>query len=192
MKKNLLALLLFFLACTSFAQEIKGNNTDSVKNIDKSIKKNEIKLNLLNSILGFPEINYERILTEESSVGLSVAFSLGERANIFLDNYKFMAVPYYRMFFGKNTSGFFIEGNAAVVTSDIYLSKTTYNSNTGIYTYERIVNNETNIGLGAAVGLKFITKSNYIGEILGGAGRFFGDAYHKVYPRIGVSLGKRF
>ncbi len=149
-------------------------------------KRNELKLNLLNSVLGFPEITYERILTNEASVGLSLAVSLGESNNVFIDNYKFMATPYYRMFFGKKTNGFFIEGNATLINANYFY--TVYTSNSSW----RVDNKEVSFGLGAALGLKFATKNNYIGEILGGAGRFLGDTYREVYPRIGITIGKRF
>jgi len=90
-------------------------------------------------------------------------------------NYIF--TPYYRFFFGKKyAAGFFLEGNAAVFNED-YLNST-----------------ETGFGLGFGLGGKFLTKSNWTGELLIGLGRTLmnSDKTSEAYPRIGISFGKRF
>ena len=49
-----------------------------------------------------------------------------------------------------------------------------------------------NFGLGAAAGAKFLTKNGFVGEIYVGAGRLFGSSDIEVYPRAGITIGKRF
>lgn len=189
MKKLILSGLL--LASTFFVQA--QTKTDSVA-VKKAISTepngdNEIKLNLLMSIAGLPEITYERIIAEDQSAGLAILFGIdGE------NDYNFGVIPYYRIYFGgKKASGFFIEGNTAVITSNYEESNYT-NSSTGYGTYSSVSKTQTNFGLGAAAGAKFLTKSGFIGEAYFGLGRLFGahGFLSDIYPRLGITIGKRF
>ncbi len=143
---------------------------------DFTTKKNEVSLNLPIAIFAsFPEISYERILAEDMGVGLSMAFAL-EEEYLELD---FIATPYARWYFGgsmdsakRYAAGFFIEANGAIFTSDSYKKKTGY-------------------GLGLAVGWKFVTNGNWTGQIFAGAGRNFNKG-KEAYPRLGITIGKRF
>ncbi|WP_156877177.1 DUF3575 domain-containing protein [Salinimicrobium terrae] len=147
--------------------------------------KNELKVNAFYLLLGFPELSYERVLDEESALGLSVAFSVDEVFGI-----DFMAIPYYRVYFGdKPASGFFVEGNAAIYGGDYY--EYSYYED---YYYEETVTNEVGAGLGLAVGAKFMTESGWVFEVFGGAGRNFlsPDEIDPVYPRLGLTVGRRF
>ena len=140
---------------------------------------NEFKVNILYTAIGMPELSYERLISDNSSLGASVAFSLDKKEDM---DWRFSFTPYYRMFFGqKKAAGFFIEANSIVVN---YVD--TYNGSTN--TYET----KTGFGLGAAAGAKFLTKNNLIGEVYGGVGRVFGDNSLGAYPRFGITLGKRF
>jgi hypothetical protein len=40
--------------------------------------------------------------------------------------------------------------------------------------------------------MKFITKNNLLGEVYLGAGRLFGNSQSGAFPRVGITLGKRF
>ncbi|MDR1517214.1 MAG: hypothetical protein LBS52_03800 [Dysgonamonadaceae bacterium] len=125
-------------------------------------KRNELKLNLLPTIFSFhPEISYERILAQELSAGASLGFG-GEWAE-----QTFAFTPYFRWHFGsmynKAASGFFVEANASLFND---------------------------AGIGFAIGHKYVSRNNWVGDLMFGAGRSFdGDG---VYPRIGISIGKRF
>ena len=142
---------------------------------------NEFKVNILYTAIGMPELSYERLISDNSSVGASVAFSLDKKEDMDL---RFSFTPYYRMFFGqKKAAGFFIEANSIIVK---YVDTIYYNESTN--TYET----KTGFGLGAAAGAKFLTKNNLIGEVYGGVGRVFGDNSLGAYPRFGITLGKRF
>lgn len=146
--------------------------------------KNEIKLNGMYLLIGFPELSYERILNDESALGISVNFSIDD---IEID---FMAIPYYRIYFGKKpAAGFFVEGNAAfyVVDNEEY---SFYNG----HSYEVTNDHEIGAGVGLAVGSKFMTESGWVFEVFGGAGRNFlgSDEVSAAYPRFGLTIGKRF
>ncbi len=154
-----------------------GNFLFAQSNANFTPRKNEVSLNLPIAIFAsFPEISYERVMAEDMGIGLSAAFALDED---FIDM-KFMAIPYIRWYFGGSSesaqryaAGFFVEANSAVFSAKEY-EKT-----------------ETGFGLGLAVGWKFVTKGNWIGQIYGGAGRNFADGPN-VYPRFGITIGKRF
>ena len=161
-------LLLVFTSFTSQAQK-EGNN--------------EIKINLPFMIAGMPEISYERIIDDSATFGISMMFSLETFDKI---NTRFVATPYYRLYFGKEKAkGFFIEANAAIINQKNYLMFSDTETAT-----------TTNFGLGAAIGAKFLNKNGYIGELYAGMGRLFGvpetASFDKLYPRVGLNIGKRF
>jgi len=142
---------------------------------------NEFKVNILYTAIGMPELSYERLISDNSSLGASVAFSLDKKEDMDL---RLSFTPYYRMFFGqKKAAGFFIEANSIVINyvDTIYFDGTSSKYET-----------RTGFGLGAAAGAKFLTKNNLIGEVYGGVGRVFGDNSLGAYPRFGITLGKRF
>lgn len=181
MKKISLSALLLAFSLIVYAQ-----NEDSVKKSGVS-GNNEIRLNLFNSILGIPEINYERIVADDMGVGLGVFIPVDKTTD-----YNFGIIPHFRVYFGgKKAAGFFVEGNAALVSLKDY-SHLSYSSvnNTYYTTYGKT--NGTHFGLGAAAGGKFLTKNGFIGEIYAGLGRLFGDADIEAYPRAGITIGKRF
>ncbi|MEL6812082.1 MAG: DUF3575 domain-containing protein [Bacteroidota bacterium] len=135
---------------------------------------NEFKFNAGYTVAGIPEISYERILSDDSSVGLSVAAVIDEDID-----YNFLIIPYYRFYFGKKrNSGFFLEANGAAFTED----------------RDDRADTELGMGLGLGIGGKFLTKNGWVGELIGGAGRNFlnADVISEVYPRLGISIGKRF
>lgn len=142
----------------------------------------ELKINGLTTVIGYLEISYDRLLNDESSIGLSAGFSYDDSVD-----YKFAIVPYYRFFFSEErAAGFFIEANSAIFSEQSDLI-----SNTG----RPITNSDLGFGMGLAIGHKFVTNKNgYVGEIFAGAGRNFisSDIAAEVYPRFGISIGKRF
>ena len=183
MKRTLLVLFLLALNFNGYSQEAEEITTTQEELFYTG--KNELKLNALYLLLGFPELSYERVLDEESAIGISVAFSTEDVFDI-----DFMAIPYYRVYFGdKPAAGFFVEGNAALYAVDNY--EVTYYDG---YSYEEEKTNEVGAGLGLAVGTKFMTKSGWVFEVFGGAGRNFltPEEIGAVYPRLGLTVGKRF
>jgi len=164
--KNTILLSLILLATPIFAQQ----DSD-----DQIIGINELRLNVPATLASFPEITYERILNDESAIGLS--FGISANNNI---DYDFLAVPFYRLYFGnKRAAGFFVEPNAAIFSEE---------------RNDEVVGSEIGVGIGLAVGGKFLTRKGWVAELLLGAGRNFlnTDYISEAYPRIGVSIGKRF
>jgi hypothetical protein len=192
MNKILLTGLILASSLITYAQK-----PDSVaKAIQKNAEtigqggNNELKINLLFSVIGMPEITYERIIEDNMGVGLS--------AFVGLDNdidYTYGFTPYFRLYFGqKKASGFFIEGNASVIGNRSYHYIPSY-SNYYPSPDLTISSTQTNFGLGAAAGGKFLTRNGFLGEAYLGVGRLLGEknSYSgEAYPRIGITIGKRF
>ncbi|PVW17059.1 hypothetical protein [Marixanthomonas spongiae] len=178
LKIGLFTAFFFTVVFTGIAQE-ETNETPP--------EKNEIKLNIGYVIAGLPEVTYERYLTDETAIGVSVAFSIEENID-----YNFIAVPYFRFYFGKkNNAGFFVEGNAGLFSEE-YIHYGDFHPDYGYNNAS--IESKFGLGLGMAVGGKFITKKGWIAELVGGLGRNFSntEVLSEVYPRLGISIGKRF
>jgi len=166
MKKGLLFLVLLSLCFSAFSQEIEKA---------KSNGRNEIKLNLLMTLFGFPDIDYERIMSNSIGLGLSAAFPL-EKSDT-----EYRIMPYCRLYFGESwIKSFFIEANVAILRCREY-------DNNSYPSYK--TRNVSDIGLGVAFGYKYVNRNGYIGELFLGLGRTLEDRY---YPRCGISVGKQF
>lgn len=166
MKKKYLVLFIVLFAGVTYS--LKGQ-----KDTTNITGTNEIKINAPLLLAGFAEIAYEKILGEESGVGLSLGFALDNGID-----YRFQATPYYRLYFGKKrAAGFFAEGNAGFFSERVNDSDTEFGA-----------------GLGLAIGGKFITRKQWIAELFLGLGRNFvnNTLVSEAYPRIGISIGKRF
>jgi len=160
---------------------MSANMLSAQEDVDLT-KRSELKVNGLYLIIGAFEIDYEYILNDESSVGVSVTA-------VFEDSdYNWGITPHYRLFFGKQPAqGFFVEGHASLFNAETY--DYIYNPNGGQVLRENI----TTGGIGIAVGGKFRTSRNVIVEVNGGIGRIFSDSlFDTVYPRFGINIGKRF
>jgi hypothetical protein len=139
---------------------------------------NELKVNIVYTLLGFPELTYERILGPDTAIGISLGFALEDDLS-----YRVAGLPYYRFYFGKqSSSGFFLELNSffGSVRMDSFVG---FGGDAAQFTF----------GLGAATGIKFLSRKALVGEVTLGLGRFIGgDNSDWGYPRIGLVLGKRF
>ena len=91
MKKSILA---FLLLITVFAM----NAQDKEDTSDLNINKNEIKTNGLYLVVGILDFTYERLLNEESAVGLNVAIPYDKEIK---ENLQYYISPYYRFYFGR-------------------------------------------------------------------------------------------
>ncbi len=163
--KNVILIFALLLSISMNSQE----NTTGISG------KNELKVNGLNTILGFPEISYERILNDESGLGFSIGFSADDSID-----YKFGVTPYYRFYFGKKrAAGMFLESSVS-----LFSAESDENKNENLF----------GGGFGIGIGGKFLTNNGWIGELIVGAGRNFinDDGLDSAYPRIGISFGKRF
>lgn len=150
---------------------------------------NEIRLNVGSTAFAFPEINYERAIGEEMGFGIAAAISL---VDDYLINYQIL--PFYRMYFSsKKMAGFFVEVNFGIVGQEGYSYKEYYDPATGQYHYDSQLKKSVNVGFGVAAGYKFLNRRAFVAEAFGGLGRLLGDPVDiYVYPRVGISIGKRF
>lgn len=152
--------------------------------------KNEIRLNLLMTAIGFPELSYDRFFANNTSVGFSaLAFIRTDKAAPHI----YSLTPYYRIYFGqKKTSNFFFEGYVmATLEKDIYSYPSNgYYGGGSLTYYDR--GYEKGYGYGVAVGEKIFTKSGIVGEICLGVGRLYRFDNSELFPRLGISIGKRF
>ncbi|MDQ8006427.1 MAG: hypothetical protein REI64_16610 [Pedobacter sp.] len=185
MKKIATFLSLCLTASVGYAQ-----TSEQKKDFENG--KNEIKINLFSSVFALPELNYERLLEDNMSVGLALGFGIGNEDDF--SEYRLLAIPHYRVYFGKkNCSGFFIEGNAALANVREERYGYYYDTNYGYVTVGNGNTTKFNFGLGAAVGAKFLTRNGFVGEVYGGVGRFLGgNRSIEAYPRVGITIGKRF
>ena len=148
--------------------------------------KNEIKGNALFLVLGAVEITYERILNEDSGLGVSLFFINEEDFDS-----SFSLTPYYRAYFGKKlAAGFFVEGFSMINTGKYY-GNSVYDPNTGYYTYED--KKFTDFALGFGLGSKWIHRKGFVFEINAGIGRnLLSNNSPEVVGRGGITLGYRF
>ncbi len=144
---------------------------------------NELKINLLYIVLETIELEYERILNHNFSLGLAANYYFASTAS-----YNFMALPYFRFYLSEKlrASGFFVEGNTTVLGYEQF----TGGWSDGVYIEEW--DSRLGFGGGIAAGGKFISKGGFVGEVFAGAGRMFSQDYTDFYLRAGISIGKRF
>ncbi len=181
--KCILCSFIFMVTTSVFSQEIIKINEDVIARSAplKQLGDNELRLNIAMSIVSFPEINYERFLTDNMGLGLALAFALEGPEAVTL---RYLFLPYYRLYFGeKKASGFYIEGNLAAAgqKGDRYY-----------YSYDQPNKAFFNLGCGMAIGIKLLARNGFIGEVYLGGGRLFGETINNGYARCGVSVGKRF
>ena len=178
------ALLLYFQL--SFSQE--------KTKID--FKQNELKSNALFLIIGQPEVTYERLLNEESGIGISVNFAIDKTLET-----TFSMTPFYRFYFGKKpAAGLFVEGFGMLNTIKVEdVTNSYFNYNTGITTTSFYKGDSyADFALGFGVGAKWISKRGVVLEINGGIGRNLlnsekNDFYdHTFVSRGGLTVGYRF
>ncbi len=183
MKKYFILIIISLVSFSVFSQRpVRDNYSRSQDNaVLYDFPRNEIRANLLMSVMGYPTIDYEYFVEDNFGVGLSGAISLLTENG---SEYRGMLSPYGRLYFGSMaTEGFFIEGSV----SSVFYNRSIYNNNE-VSSTKKIT---PEFGLGVAVGYKILTRNNWVGELLLGAGRTFKESYD-VYPRLGISIGKRF
>lgn len=165
-----------FFTCSVFAQDADKITDDG---------NNELKVNLAYLLFEIVELNYERLITDEIGVGLGASYWFGENAEI-----DYMFNPYFRFYpidAKRRAASFFIEGNAGIVGGTEFIH---FHTETGWGNRE-----DTFVrgGAGIAVGAKFLSKGNFLAEGYLGIGRIFGTpSFPDVFPRVGVTFGKRF
>lgn len=183
--KKIIVLLGLMVSSFGFSQE----------NETPSFKRNELSLNAPYLVAGAFDVSYERILNEESGVGISALISFDEDLYI-----KYAITPYYRYYFGKKpASGFFVEGFAMLNqyddSSEIYYEGyyDDYGNFYTTYSYEG--DESTNFALGFGLGSKWVTKKGFLFEINAGIGRNLineNNSDNEIVGRGGILFGYRF
>ncbi len=183
MKKNVLVLLLFVSVFASYAQN------DSI--IRNNFGKNEVKLNAVFLLAGAFEPSYERNLTQESSVGVSLFIPFDEEN--FDSDINYYISPYYRIFFGKKyAAGFFLEGFGMLNSTKSESFEVVDGFNPTVIRSEDDV---TDFALGFGLGGKWMTTGGFIFELNGGFGRNLFNTENSEYDfvgKLGFNLGYRF
>ncbi len=176
--KNLLVILSLTVFTFGYSQDKETAN----------FNKNEIKGNALMLVAGAFEATYERLINEESGVGVSLFVPYDNTIDT-----KFSLTPYYRFYFGKKpAAGFFAEGFGMINSYEYsYVSGVT----TGVIynIYDKA--NRTDFALGFGIGGKWITKKGFVFEINSGVGRNLfnsNNTDYKIVGRGGITLGYRF
>ncbi|ASW73099.1 hypothetical protein IQ37_16855 [Chryseobacterium piperi] len=178
MKKTFLLIILFAFYSVN-AQNETGANPNQ--------KNNEIRLNLIAPLSGAVEVNFERYLNKNSSLGISAFFVYDHTKDEDLNYY---ISPYYRYYLGKKyASGFFVEGFGMFTSIDgkkIYSpDRLTFTENKDVY----------DVALGAGLGYKLVTKKGLVFEANAGYGKLLFNADktdHNVVAKYGLSIGYRF
>lgn len=180
--RGLILVFITFFVSMSIDAQTKNTSPQSIQesvNVSADESNNELKINGLWLILGAFDISYEYLLNEESAVGLEVYIPFDDEVN---DEIQYYISPYYRKYFGNTyAAGFFIEGFAMLNSTE-----------------RRIFTSEddfvTNLALGIGLGGKWITNSNFIGEINFGIGRNLlnNDSDYEFLPKLGFTIGYRF
>ena len=171
MKKTALIVLLFALGLQANTQ-----NFD-----DPNFAKSELKIDPVWLIFGSTiKINYDYFLSEWSSLGASGLVYIGSKEDFTL---KAQLLACYRLYFGKNPmQGFFFEGN---------LGLTSWREE--VWDFGKRYKDHSGLGIGIALGWKwYIPKSGAVLDVYFGGGRLFGGNGLEIFPRAGVSIGKRF
>lgn len=143
---------------------------------ETSEQQNDIMLSPI-ELIAAPMINvsYERLLSENSGVGVNGMFYLGNNN----DDYRFTQIsPYYRMYFGKKyAAGFFVEGFAPItMTKDTYYD---FYAGPGYSSSSLREDKNTTVGIGVGFGGKWVARKNIIFEASTGIARRFGtDSKH--------------
>ena len=152
-------------------------------------KRNELKGNALLLVIGAGEFTYERLLSEESGVGVSLFFNYDDQFYT-----KFSLTPFYRFYFSKKpAAGFFVEGFGMMNSYDSYV----YNNNSydPSMPYNSNIEDRTDFALGFGLGSKWINKKGFLFEINAGVGRNLfnsNDTDNEIVGRGGITLGYRF
>lgn len=187
MEKYILSAILVIASLSIIAQEQQ-----------EASKYNELKINMSNLIaFKFFDVGYEKILNEESTLGVNLLFNLDNNSDSnSLDEYRtFSITPYYRHFFSnKYAQGFFVEAFTMLHTAKDYYYYDYYDPNTDSY-YQGNDNSDkyTDFAVGISAGAKWVSNRGFIAEIYLGIGRdLLGNSNDEVVGRGGVAIGYRF
>ncbi len=184
MKSKILAIVIFVIGLQQIA--VSQSNDLEYSNL----LNHEIKIDPLYLILGNLEIAYENLLTDESSVGLSVMVPFDNTINWRIN---YALTGYYRFHFGEGyADGFFLEGFSMLNSVQDRVERT------GDFGEPfRTSKNIVDLALGLGAGYKLVSRGGVVFEIHAGVGRnLFSDENNDrnfdFIFRGGINVGYRF
>lgn len=147
---------------------------------DVLARKHEFKLGAIKLLSGgIAEITYERIHSDDFTYGVSLLGNLDAKGNSYPED--FSVTPFTRMYFTEpkyyGAKGFFVEAFGKFITGkDTQEVHDVYPTTDGdaYYVYYEKRRSYTAGSVGIAIGWKWINRSGFVFEILGGAGRNLG------------------
>ncbi|MDY0780341.1 DUF3575 domain-containing protein [Tenacibaculum sp. IB213877] len=173
--KKIIIFLVLAISINAFSQE--QEKTSETNNH----RANELKLNGLYIVAGAIEVTYERLLNEETGIGISAMVPLSEDIK---DELQYYISPYFRKYFGsKYAAGFFVEAFGMLNSAD----RNDFLSSTDEFV--------TDFALGIGVGGKWVTKGGFIAELNLGFGRNLFNSnqdYNNTVGKAGITVGYQF
>jgi len=157
-------------------------------NAENLERRNELKLCPAHLLAGTLRIDYERLLNDFSSVGLTGFYAFSSlSSHTYRNRLEGQLLGFYRLYFGRQpVSGFFLEGNMGLNIGRHYSW-----GPWGIPRRER--EHYATFGIGLAVGWKwYIPRPGIVLDVFVGGGRVFNDDRMDGFPRMGVTVGRRF
>ena len=178
--------LLLVSALVAFCLNVQGQEMTAER-------QNDIMISPIEVIAG-PALNisYERLLNENSGVGINVVYLLDNAGDD--SGLQSQISPYYRMYFGaKYASGFFVEGFVPITSSND--GTYDYSAGPGYYQSYFTPQKNTTVGIGVGFGGKWVARKNIIFEASIGIARRFGmdSTYDSAITGKGMlGIGYRF
>lgn len=178
MKKILLVITISFFTNLFNAQE-QSQATE---------KSNDFVVNPIALVLGAANLEYERVISENSGIGVTTSFILDDYVLQGANGYNI--APYYNYYFGKKrASGFYLGGYVSINSGEVEKPITYYYQSGSYTTYTTA--KETDFGVGFKFGGKWVVKNNIVLEVGTGLGRNFGGE-RKINSTGMLGIGKRF
>lgn len=199
MKRTLVSILIF---CNTFGAVAQTNDSSFDEINNRNTGQNEISLNVLNVIIfGALEGAYERILSDNSSLGIEVfakAFNKNEGEDVDLSEVyskDFSVTSKFKYFIkeDKRASGFYAEAFGMVSDGINEKEVDRIDPLTGEMRSVEEDREYTDFALGFGIGGKFVAKQGFLMDVSFGLGR---NLFHKDSPDIVIlptaSVGYRF
>lgn len=172
-------------------------------------ERNEIRLNMLEMLArSTVNVSYERFLSPQTSIGATTMIALNDE---YYEHFEF--APSFRIYFNDDLlelrKSVFIELFTALVVAEDsyyydyvpcdYLAQSIVGSTDtqglsigpcGYANYSR--EPEAEFAIGMMLGKKWVNQSNFTFELGVGFGRYLTQNDNDAYPRLNLSVGKRF
>ncbi len=196
MKKIIILSLAVFAFQISFAQN------SGASQYKRDFKRNEVSINPFNIIaFGAFDVNYERILNKNTSLGLDFFYRLseGKDDNDLIDSddvfdKQVAATLRLKYFFGDRIArGFYAEG-FGMLSSGEHENRIDQFGTTGVFVNSiRKDLDYTDFALGFGIGGKFVSKNGFFMDVGIGIGRnLFSDKSPDIVVKPNIYIGYRF